>query len=61
MRRNGVPDFPDPTTTVPAPSAGIGEISDRDGVILVFPRSLDMQSPLFLRAAASCGFQLTNH
>jgi hypothetical protein len=61
MRHHGVPDFPDPTTKVPAPSPAIGEISDRDGVILAFPHTIDMQSPLFLRAAANCGFQLTNH
>ena len=62
MRRHGVPAFPDPTTSVPfGPPAGGGVISDRDGVIFVFPSSLDMQSPLFLRAAAACGFKLTNH
>jgi hypothetical protein len=64
MRRNGVPDFPDPQTKIPShpfPGAGAGVISDRDGVILVFPHSIDMQSPLFIRAAARCGFQLTNH
>jgi hypothetical protein len=62
MRRHGVSNFPDPTTTVPShPPAGGGVISDRDGVILVFPHSIDMQSPLFTRAAAACGFQLTNH
>jgi len=62
MRRHGISGFPDPTTSVPSgPPAGGGVISDRDGVILVLPSSLDMQSPLFLRAAAACGFQLTNH
>jgi hypothetical protein len=29
-------------------------------VILVLPASLDTESPLFTRAAAACGFQLTN-
>jgi hypothetical protein len=63
MRRHGVPDFPDPRTSLPPPSSlgGPGVISDRDGVILVFPHTLDMQSPLFTRAAVACGFQLTNH
>jgi hypothetical protein len=62
MRRHGVPNFPDPRTTVPSqPPAGGGVISDRDGVILVFPHTIDEQSPLFSRAAAACGFQLTNH
>jgi hypothetical protein len=62
MRRHGISGFPDPTTSIPSnPPAGGGVISDRDGVILVFPARLDMQSPLFVRAAAACGFQLTNH
>jgi hypothetical protein len=62
MRRRGIFNFPDPQTTVPShPPTGGGEISDRDGVILVFPHTIDMQSPLFARAAAACGFQLTNH
>ena len=62
MRRHGVPRFPDPMTSAPSNlPAGGGVVSDRDGVILVLPSSLDMQSPLFLRAAATCGFQLTNH
>jgi hypothetical protein len=62
MRRHGVSNFPDPTTTVPShPPAGGGVINDRDGVILVFPHTIDTQSPLFTRAAATCGFQLTNH
>ena len=62
MRRYGVPAFPEPRTSVPSgPPAGGGVISDRDGVILVFPAALDMQSPSFVRAAAACGFLLTNH
>jgi len=65
MRRHGVPDFPDPRTSVPsnpfpAGSTG-GVISDIDGVILVFPATLDEQSPLFTRAAAACQFPLHNH
>jgi hypothetical protein len=62
MRRHGVANFPDPRTSVPTnPLPGNGMISDRDGVILVFPATIDMQSPLFTHAAAACGFQLTNH
>jgi len=62
MRRHGVSNFPDPRTSAPPPSSldGGGVISDRDGVILVFPHTIDEQSPLFTRAAATCGFQLTN-
>jgi len=65
MRRHGVPDFPDPRTSVPsnpfpAGSTG-GVISDIDGVILVFPAALDEQAPLFTRAAAACQFPLHNH
>ncbi len=63
MRRHGIPGFPDPRTSVPSNPAGgaVGVISDRDGVILVFPATIDMQSLLFTRAAAACGFQLTNN
>jgi len=63
MRRHGVYDFPDPSSSIPSDpaAAGVGVISDRDGVILLFPRTLDEQSPQFTRAAAACGFRLTNH
>lgn len=65
MRRHGVPGFPDPGTSVPsnlfpAGSPG-GVISDIEGAILVFPATLDTQSPLFTRAAAACQFPLHNH
>jgi hypothetical protein len=61
MRRHGIYDFPEPTTSMPTSLSGAGVVSDRDGVILVFPRSLDMQSSQFTSAAAACKFPLTNH
>jgi hypothetical protein len=61
MRQHGVSAFPDPTTTVPSHLTANMLVSDRDGVILVFPGTIDMQSPLFTRAAAACRFQVTNH
>jgi hypothetical protein len=65
MRARGVSQFPDPTTKVPSKSAGFangdGVVSDRDGVILEFPSTLDMQSTQFTHAAAVCKFALTNH
>lgn len=64
MRGHGVPDFPDPRTSVPPdPFADgfTGVISDIEGAILVFPSSIDMQSPAFVRAANACGFPLRNH
>jgi hypothetical protein len=64
MRRHGIPDFPDPRTSVPSnpfPNGGAGVISDIEGVVFVFPAALDTQSPLFVRAAAACKFPLHNH
>jgi hypothetical protein len=61
MRRQGISGFPDPTTTVPSLPAGGGVMSDIDGVILVFPATIDTQSPAFVRAAAACRFPLHNH
>jgi hypothetical protein len=65
MRGHGVPDFPEPRTTLPsdplAAMGGNGVISDIDGVILLFPSTIDEQSPLFTRAAATCKFALHNH
>jgi hypothetical protein len=64
MRRHGVPSFPDPMTSVPSdpfPGGGAGVISDIQGVILIFPSSIDQQSPLFVRAATACKFPLHNH
>jgi hypothetical protein len=63
MRRHGITDFPDPRTSVPPHAlAGVdGVISDIDGVVLVFPSTIDTQSPAFSQAAAACGFPLHNH
>jgi hypothetical protein len=61
MRRHGISNFPDPRTSIPANRAEVGDIADRDGVILIFPPGFDEHSPQFTRAAAACGFQLTNH
>ncbi len=66
MRQHGVPEFPDPRTTVPsnpraALGGGGGVISDIEGVIFVFGGRIDQQSPAFARAAATCAFPLHNH
>jgi hypothetical protein len=65
MRHNGISNFPDPRTTAPSnPRAvlgGSGVISDIEGVILVFPHTIDTQAPTFMRAAKACAFPLHNH
>jgi hypothetical protein len=63
MREHGVDDFPDPRTSVPSKpfGSGNGVISDIEGVILIFPSTIDQQSPTFTRAAAACAFPLHNH
>ncbi len=66
MRVHGVPEFPDPRTTVPSdPIAALGGrggvISDIEGVVFVFHGTIDEQSPTFTRAAAACVFPLHNH
>jgi hypothetical protein len=62
MRGHGISGFPDPRSSIPSNlPAGGGTVMDQDGVILVFPAALNTQSPLYLRTAAACRFQLTNH
>ncbi len=64
MRAHGVPNFPDPMSKAPANPFGsgkVGVLSDIEGVILVFPSTLETRSPAFTRAAAECGFPLHNH
>ncbi len=59
MRAHGISQFPDPTTTPPPapipPPANVGVITDFDGAFLVFPATLNMDSPAYLRAADACG------
>ncbi len=64
MRRHGYPDFPDPRTSVPSNpfgNSGAGVISDIDGVIFIFPGSIDTTAPQFYRAADKCKFPDHNH
>jgi hypothetical protein len=63
MRKHGAYDFPDPRTSVPSKpfgSGGNGVISDIEEVILIFPGTIDQQSPTFTRAASACAFPLHN-
>jgi hypothetical protein len=57
MRQHGVPQFPDPRTSVPPDpfGSGTGVITDYDDAILLFPSTLDMQSPAYTQATAACG------
>ncbi len=63
MRQHGVSDFPDPRTTAPPNpfASGVRELSDIEGVILLFPNTINQQSPAFTRAATACAFPLHNH
>lgn len=57
MRRHGISDFPDPRFTRP-PNLSLGEFSEitnYEGVWLLFPAAIDMRSPAWERAAAACG------
>jgi hypothetical protein len=56
MRRHGITDFPDPTTTQPSDPRRFGMAIGRDGVFLAIPNSIDVQSPAFKQAAAACNF-----
>ena len=55
MRQHGVPQFPDPRTTVPSNPAGIREITDFDGAILLFPATINLQAPAYKQALTACG------
>ncbi len=55
MRRSGVPQFPDPRTSVPANPSGVQEITDFDGAILLFPSTINLQAPAYRHALTVCG------
>jgi hypothetical protein len=57
MRAHGIANFPDPSATRPS-NLNPGEysvITDYEGVWLLFPSTIDMQSPAWNQAAAACG------
>jgi hypothetical protein len=60
MRSHGVPNFPDPSAGGNGFEVGPGlDVSapafKAARAFLVFPSTLDMQSPAYVRAAAACG------
>jgi hypothetical protein len=57
MRQHGVPEFPDPRTSIPSNPAlaGIAEITNFDGVILLFPSAMNLQAPAYRQALTACG------
>ena len=56
MRRHGISDFPDPTTKLPSSGSGYSEISDRNGVVLAIPNTINTGSPAYQQAASACGY-----
>lgn len=59
MRTHGVPDFPDPLTSVPSsPLPGAVAIIDLRGMAFELGPGLDPRSPAFQQAASACGLTL---
>ncbi|HUA46046.1 MAG TPA: hypothetical protein VMA77_12500 [Solirubrobacteraceae bacterium] len=56
MRAHGVTGFPDPTTTPPSSPPGGGIALGHDGVFLIVPSTIDINSPAFKQAATTCHF-----
>lgn len=59
MRAHEVPNFPDPTTTMPPDPASYpvrySSVGNMNGVVWAIPKSIDLQSPAVKQAAAACG------
>jgi hypothetical protein len=58
MRAHGVPNFPDPRTTMPSNAdnrALWSSMGNMNGVIWAIPKSIDPQAPAVKRAATACG------
>jgi hypothetical protein len=55
VREHGVPQFPDPKTVVPSNLSAIKEVTDFDGVILLFPSTINLQAPAYKQALTACG------
>lgn len=56
MRAHGVSGFPDPTVTPPGNIAAYSIAMGRGGVFLAVPRTINISSPVFQRAASACRF-----
>jgi hypothetical protein len=56
MRAHGVTGFPDPTTKPPSKPPGGGIALGHDGVFLIIPSTIDINSPAFKQAATTCHF-----
>jgi hypothetical protein len=54
MRRHRISQFPDPRTSVPSNLAGISDITDFDGAILLFPSTMNLQAPAYRQALVAC-------
>ena len=55
MREHGISQFPDPRTSVPSNPLGYQEITDFDGAILLFPSTINLQSPAYRHDLGACG------
>jgi hypothetical protein len=55
MRQHGVPQFPDPRTSVPSNPTGYQEITDFDGAVLLLPSTINLQAPAYRQALTACG------
>jgi hypothetical protein len=59
MRAHGVPNFPDPTTSLPPDPASYparySAAFDMNGVDWAVPKSIDLQAPAVKHAATACG------
>jgi hypothetical protein len=59
MRAHRVSGFPDPTPSRPAGRAGFSVVMSNGYAWLAIPGSIDVRSPMFERAAASCDVGLS--
>jgi hypothetical protein len=57
MHQHDITQFPDPRTSVPSNpfGSGTGVLTFYKGAVLVFPSTINMQSPAYVRSAAECG------
>jgi hypothetical protein len=56
MRAHGVTGFPDPTTNPPSGPGSFIQAIGRDGVFLLVPKTINVNSPAYRQAAKVCHF-----